>query len=164
VYIVVMRIDLKRLRGDAKRLQAARVASPQGRGKTGATQIIRDNFDELERLHNLEGVTWAELASCLAAQGVTQGEGQPLTGRRLTALMHNIRVRATKLNVKKSSQDQADNSPESLRRGSRSVQKSVSLSPEMARATGMRTPDPVISEDEIRRAELAKHAHLLRKR
>ena len=42
-----MNIDLKRLRGDVKRLKADRVASPIGKVKTGATEIIRSNFDEL---------------------------------------------------------------------------------------------------------------------
>lgn len=97
-----MNIDLKRLRGDVKRLKADRVASPIGKVKTGATEIIRSNFDELERLHREDGATWTEIASGLAAQGVTQGKGQPLTGRRLTALMHNIRTRAEKLKDRKS--------------------------------------------------------------
>lgn len=159
-----MSIDLKRLRGDAKRMKAARIASPSGKVKTGATKVIRDNFHELERLHNVDGVTWADLASSLAAQGVTQGAGLPITGRRLTALMHNVRSRAKKMAEKRSPQDQGDGSPHRQRNGDLAVQKSVSLSPEMARPVGEHVPDPTISEDEIRQAELAKHAHLLRKR
>jgi hypothetical protein len=100
VRIGIMNVDLKRLRGEVKRLKAGRVASPIGKIKTGATEIIRSNFDELERLHREDGATWTEIASGLAAQGVTQGAGQPLTGRRLTALMHNIRTRTEKLKGK----------------------------------------------------------------
>ena len=44
-----MKIDLRRLRSDVKRLKADRVDSPIGKIKTGATEIIRSNFDELER-------------------------------------------------------------------------------------------------------------------
>lgn len=159
-----MRIDLKRLRGDAKRLKAARMASPSGKVKTGATKVIRDNFDELERLHNVEGVTWADLASSLAAQGVTQGAGLPITGRRLTALMHNVRSRAEKMAEKTPHQNQGNSSSQRQRNGGLAGRKAVSLSPEMVRSVGVHVPDTTISEDEIRQAELARHAHLLRKR
>ncbi|WP_061022096.1 hypothetical protein [Bradyrhizobium sp. CCH5-F6] len=159
-----MDIDLKRLRGDMKRLKAARVASPIGKIKTGATEVIRSNFDELERLHREDGATWTEIASGLAAQGVTQGEGQPITGRRLTALMHNIRTRAEKLKGKATVQDRVKGLPERLQKHGRANRKTVSLSPEMGRPIGDSLPSQTISEDEIRRAELAKHAHLLGKR
>ena len=159
-----MDIDLKRVRSEVKRLKANRVASPIGKVKTGATEIIRTNFDELERLHREDGATWTEIASALASQGVTQGEGQPLTGRRLTALMHNIRTRAEKLKGKAIAQDRTKILPDRLQRDGRAARKTVSLSPEMSRPLGGSTPDQTISEDEIRRAELAKHAHLLDKR
>src|ERR1700722_6059126 len=95
-----MKIDLKRLQSDVKRLKASRINSPIGKVKTGATEVIRRHFDELERMRHEEGASWTEIAAGLAAQGVTQGDGQPLSGRRLTALMHNIRVRAEKLESK----------------------------------------------------------------
>lgn len=164
VRIGIMNIDLKRLRGDVKRLKADRVASPIGKVKTGATEIIRSNFDELERLHREDGATWTEIASALAAQGVTQGKGQPLTGRRLTALMHNIKTRAEKLKVQTVVRDRTRILPDRLQKDGRAARKTVSLSPEMNRPLGGRTPDQTISEDEIRRTELAKHAHLLGKR
>lgn len=156
-----MDIDLKGLRAHVKQLKARRASSPIGKIKTGATEVIRANFEEIERLHREEGASWKEIASGLAAQGVTQGEGQPLTGRRLTALMHNIRTRAEKLKSKGDARNRTT-------MASRRVQdvptgKRVSLSPEMNRpAVGNNLPD-TISEDEIRRSELAKHAHLLRK-
>ncbi|TYO64279.1 hypothetical protein FXV83_23215 [Bradyrhizobium hipponense] len=159
-----MKIDLKRLRGDVKRLKADRVASPIGKIKTGATEIIRSNFEELERLRREDGATWTEIASALAAQGVTQGEGQPLTGRRLTALMHNIRTRAEKLKGKAIVRDRTKMLPERLQMDGRTAKRTVSLSPEMSRPLGGSVPDQTISEDEIRRTALAKHAHLLRKR
>jgi len=159
-----MNIDLKRLHTDVKRLKAARVGSPIGKIKTGATEIIRNNFDELVRLHHEDGATWTEIASGLAAQGVTQGEGQPLTGRRLTALMHNVRTRAEKLKSKAIVRDRTNILPERLQKDGRTAKKTVSLSPEMTRPLGRSLPDETFSEDEIRRAELAKHAHLLGKR
>jgi hypothetical protein len=91
-----MDIDLERLRNFVKKLKADRQDSPIGKTKSGATQIIRNNLEELERMYREDGVTWTEIAAGLAAQGVTQGDGQPITGRRLTALMHNIRVQEGK--------------------------------------------------------------------
>jgi len=161
--IGLMNIDLKRLRADMKQLKARRAASPIGKIKTGATEIIRNNFEEIERLHHEDGASWTEIASGLAAQGVTQGEGQPLTGRRLTALMHNIRTRAEKLKSKGGARNRT--TIVSKRLQDVPTGKRVSLSPEMNRpAVGGNSPEEMVSEDEIRRTELAKHAHLLRKR
>ncbi|MEY9387545.1 hypothetical protein ABIF93_005802 [Bradyrhizobium japonicum] len=159
-----MNIDLKRLRGHVKQLKARRAASSIGKIKTGATEIIRNNFDELERLHREDGASWTEIASGLAAQGVTQGAGQPLTGRRLTALMHNIRTRTEKLKGKAIVLDRTRILPERLQKDGRTAKKTLSLSPEMNRPLRGSEPDETIGEDEIRRAELAKHAHLLGKR
>lgn len=92
-----MSIDLERLRDYVKSLKAERRDSPIGKIKSGATEIIRKNRQELERMHREDGATWTEIAAGLAAQGVTQGDGQPITGRRLTALMHNIRVQEQRL-------------------------------------------------------------------
>jgi hypothetical protein len=159
-----MKIDLKRLRSDVKRQKANRVDSPIGKRRTGATEIIREHFDDLERMHFEEGASWNEIAAGLAAQGVTQGNGEPLTGRRLTALMHNIRVRRAKLKTKGTVRQPGSQPPNpTQRRGARSS-KTVSLSPEMSRPKSHRPPDQVISEEELRRDALSKHAHLLRKR
>ncbi|WP_061979188.1 hypothetical protein [Tardiphaga sp.] len=159
-----MKIDLKRLRSDVKRLKADRVDSPIGKIKTGATEIIRRHFDELERMHHEDGASWTEIAAGLAAQGVTQGDGQPLTGRRLTALMHNIRVRAEKLRSKGAVRRPSEHLPNPSQKLGRRSRKMVSLAPEMSRERDAQLPDQVISEEEIRRTELSKHAHLLRKR
>jgi hypothetical protein len=159
-----MDIDLKRLRNDVKRLKADRVVSPIGKIKTGATEIIRKNFVELERMHYVDGATWPEIAAGLAAQGVTQGDGLPITGRRLTALMHHIRVRAGKHKGSSPVAAPAKTAPNPLHKPGRTAKKTVSLSPEMSRQETVNSPDKTISEDEIRRAELSKHAHLLGKR
>jgi hypothetical protein len=159
-----MDIDLKRLRIDVKQMKARRVASPIGKIKTGATEIIRANFDELERMHYVDGATWPEIAAGLAAQGVTQGDGLSITGRRLTALMHHIRVRADKHKGSVAAAAPAKKTPEPVHKLGRDAKKTVSLSPEMSRQDTVNSPDKTISEDEIRRAELSKHAHLLGKR
>jgi hypothetical protein len=102
-----MSIDLDRLRNHVKQLQAERQESPIGRIKSGATEIIRRNLAELQRMHREDGATWTEIAAGLAAQGVTQGNGQPITGRRLTALMHNIRVKDEKSRARQAAGDAA---------------------------------------------------------
>jgi hypothetical protein len=156
-----MKIDLKRLRTDVKQLKARRTDSPLGKTKTGATEAIRAHFDELELMHR-DGSSWNEIAAGLASQGVTQGKGQPLTGRRLTALMHNIRARARKLKGQgpQLGKSKAD-APQ--RRPSGSTNTLV-LSPEMTSRRDDPQPEHPISEEEIRRSELVKHAHLLRRR
>jgi hypothetical protein len=159
-----MKIDLKRLRSDVQRLKADRVDSPIGKRRTGATEIIREHFDELERMHYEDGASWNEIAAGLAAQGVTQGKGEAITGRRLTALMHNIRVRRAKLKTKRPFRQPGNQPPNPTQRPGGRSSKAVSLSPEMSRPKSHRQPDEVISEDELRRDALAKHAHLIRKR
>src|ERR1700694_492792 len=159
-----MKIDLKRLRSDVKRLKASRVDSPIGKVKTGATDVIRRHFDELDRMHHEDGASWTEISAGLAAQGVTQGDGQPLTGRRLTALMHNIRVRAEKLKSTGAMRSPSEHLPNPIQKLAGRSRKTVSLAPEMSRPRGETPPDQAISEEEIRRAELSKHSHLLRKR
>lgn len=159
-----MKIDLKRLQSDVTRLRASRVDSPIGKVKTGATEVIRRHFDELERMHHDDGASWTEIAAGLAAQGVTQGDGQPLTGRRLTALMHNIRVRAEKLRSKGAVRRPSEHLPDPSRKLGERSRTTVSLAPEMSGPRNETLPGQVVSEEEIRRAELSKHAHLLRKR
>ena len=91
-----MNIDLKQLRNYVGQMRSGRQDSPIGKIKSGATEVIRQNLVELERMYREDGATWTEIAAGLAAQGVTQGDGQPITGRRLTALIHNIKVQQEK--------------------------------------------------------------------
>jgi hypothetical protein len=92
-----MNIDVKKLRDYVRQIRTDRQDSPIGKIKSGATQVIRQNLVELERMYREHGATWSEIAAGLAAQGVTQGDGQPITGKRLTALIHNIKVQQEKV-------------------------------------------------------------------
>ncbi|NEU14740.1 hypothetical protein G3T14_21925 [Methylobacterium sp. BTF04] len=88
-------LDLSRLRRDLKRRQAARPQGqgPGGRPVTGSMAIVREHLVAFEALHR-DGASWVDIAAALAAQGVTQGTGdaaQPITARRLTALMASVR-------------------------------------------------------------------------
>ena len=100
-----MNIDLKQLRQYVSQMRTGRQDSPIGKIKSGATRVIRQNLAELERMYREDGATWTEIAAGLAAQGVTQGDGQPITGRRLTALIHNIKVQQEKARPTPDSED-----------------------------------------------------------
>ncbi len=91
------KLDLKRLAKDVDVLRKSRPADlgPGGRRLTGAMAIVRDNLEALEALH-ASGTTWVDIAAGLAAQGVTQGNGDPITGNRLTALRASVKRQAAK--------------------------------------------------------------------
>ena len=78
-----MPLDPKRLARDAKRAQAQRPDSSIGRETTGVTRAVRAGLPVIRQLR-AAGVTWAAIAEALSAQGVTQGEGRPLTATRQT--------------------------------------------------------------------------------
>jgi hypothetical protein len=159
-----MGIDLKRLRADVKRHKAARTASPIGQIKTGATDIVRKNLRELERMNREDGALWTEIAAGLAAQGVTEGKGRPISGRRVNKLISNIKVQAAKMKNKEIARSLPKPAPDPVRKSSRPVKKTVTLAPEMKRQQRRIIDDRVVSEEKIRLAALQKHAHLLKKR
>ena len=51
---------------------------------------VRQHLPAIEVLHD-EGASWVDIAAGLTAQGLVQGNGAPLTGRWLTALIASIR-------------------------------------------------------------------------
>jgi hypothetical protein len=170
----LMKIDFKRLRREVERRKSARSTSSRGRIKTGATAVIREHLPDLERMH-ADGAIWDDIAAGLSAQGVRQGNGEPLTGRRLTALIHNIKTRDAKLasgvaNV--SSSETARIEPRhhpttaAISQAKQSPGRSaLTLATEMTdRKTARVQTNPDLDEQTLRRAEFAKHAHLLKKR
>jgi hypothetical protein len=163
-----MKLDFRRLHREVERRKSARVTSPRGRNKTGATAIIREHLPDLERMH-ADGAIWDEIAAGLSTQGVTQGNGKPLTGRRLTALIHNIKNREATLApaAAKASSEAAQIGP--LHRPmkaakQRSGRSALTLATEMVvRKTARVQANPDLDEQALRRAEFAKHEHLLKK-
>ncbi len=169
-----MKIDFKRLSREVERRKSARATSPRGRTKTGATAIIREHLPDLERMHT-DGAIWDEIAAGLSAQGVKQGNGEPLTGRRLTALIHNIKTREAKLaagGVNTPSSEVARIEPRhrsmttAISQAKQHQNRSaLSLATEMdERKIARVQTSPGLDEQALRRAEFAKHAHLLKKR
>lgn len=87
-----MPIDPERLRRDVEVRRAARGrgVGPDGKPRTGAMTAVRQQLAEIEKLRG-EGATWVDIAAALTVQGIVQGNGAPLTGRHLTALIASIR-------------------------------------------------------------------------
>jgi len=156
-------MDMKQLRADVEKLKAKRpTTSTIGRVKTGTTAVLRKHYAEFERMH-ADGVKWTEIAAGLAVQGVTQGDGDALTGRRLTALMRNIALQNEKEGNKTVSR--AKRNDVVLPRAEHEDDKTTKLrlAPEL---TAQKTTNriAVVSEDEIRRSQLERHAHLLKRK
>jgi|GraSoi2013_100cm_1033763.scaffolds.fasta_scaffold138166_1 hypothetical protein len=88
-----MSIDSKRLTKDCAHAQATLAANDHVLRRTGATAIIEPILP-LIREFRTKKYSWAAIAAGLAAQGVTQGaDRNPITARRLTALISAINKR-----------------------------------------------------------------------
>lgn len=172
-------LDLPRLRRDLKRRLDARPhgQGPNGRVGTGSMAIVRAHLETFEQMHR-DGASWVDIAAGLAAQGVTQGIGdaaQPITARRLTALMASVRrererhVRAGRERMRRDdltpAGSRAPNEPEPAPPQPPTAPESVPLA--LARELGPRRqveaePDIPTAED-IRRSALAGVQKLLKK-
>jgi len=86
-------IDSKRLTKDCATAQAALAANGHARRRTGATAVIEPLLPIIRELRARK-YSWAAIAAALAKQGVVQGVNQePITARRLTALICAINKR-----------------------------------------------------------------------
>ena len=158
------RIDLKKLRRTVAASKAARPAGvgPGGRVGTGAMALVRSNlaaFDELRA----GGATWAEIAAGLSEQGMTQGDGEPITAKRLTALVTLVRkaaaTRAAKASARQGRGDlAADSKPDAKRPADIKLKLAAELTPSPPAAI-----DHGLSEGELRREAFDRHDHLFKK-
>lgn len=88
------RIDPRQLQRAMERQRAAQSReTAAGRRASGAMAAVRENLASLRALQTA-GFTWDEIASALADRGVRRRDGQPLTGRRLTALIDSVERQA----------------------------------------------------------------------
>ncbi len=157
-------IDLKKLRRTVAARKAARPdgIGPGGRVATGAMALVRSNlgaFDELRA----SGATWAEIAAGLAEQGMTQGDGEPITAKRLTALVTLVRkadaTRAAKASARQGRGDLAAGSKLAAKRTTDTkLRLAAELIPSPLAAT-----DPGPSEGDLRREAFDRHNHLFKK-
>jgi hypothetical protein len=92
-HVANMSIDSKRLTKDCANAQAAMAANGLARRRTGATAVIEPVLPLIQELRARKQ-SWAAIAAALAKQGVVQGnDREPITGRRLTALICAINKR-----------------------------------------------------------------------
>jgi hypothetical protein len=89
-YVAKMQINAKRLTKDCLNAQSVLAASGREHHGTGATAIIEPVLPLIRDLRKQKH-SWSAIAAALARQGVVQGEDrQPITARRLTALISAI--------------------------------------------------------------------------
>ncbi len=92
-HLANMSIDSKRLTKDCANAQATLAANGHALRRTGATAIIEPILPLILELRARKH-SWAAIAAALAKQGVIQGvDREPITSRRLTALISAIEKR-----------------------------------------------------------------------
>jgi hypothetical protein len=124
--------------------------------------LVRSNlvaFDELRA----GGATWAEIAAGLAEQGMTQGGGEPITAKRLTALVTLVRkadaTRAAKVAAR---QERGDLLVRRKAVAKRSAGAKLQLAAELTSLPAAAT-DRGPSEGDLRREAFDRHDHLFKK-
>ena len=145
--------------------------------------IVREHLEAFEAMHR-DGASWVDVAAALAAQGVTQGTGeaaQPITARRLTALMASVRrererhAQAGRARVRRSDLGPAAQAeagepaapspipiPSPVARPGRE-RTTLSLAPELTSPETADTESDFPSAEDIRRTALAAVQKLLKK-
>jgi hypothetical protein len=154
------KLDFKRLKADIEQSEECRFADPGGRRLTGAMAIIRDHLAQIEAL-KASGRSWVMIAEGLAKQGVTQGDNQPITAKRLTALIASVKRQAANKAAKEALRANRKDlflPPQPERRVA-----SVRLARELMEPARPASPMPSMSEDEIRKLNFDKHDNLFRK-
>ena len=122
--------------------------------------VVRDNLKEIEAL-NAAGKSWVAIAAALAKQGVTQGDNQPITSKRLTALIASVKRQAARKAEKHAARSQRQDllsAPSPDHRGS-----PLKLAHELTHGARQEEPSASMTEEEIRRANFDKHSSLFKK-
>ena len=150
-------LDFKRLKKHVDQRIASRPLGigPGGRRRTGAMEIVRASLPQLETLR-AAGATWVDLAAGLAEQGVTQGDGRPLSADRLTALVASIRKQNAKRSATLAQRAERSDAPVTPHR------PALTLSPDLTDppASGVDRPSP--SEQDNRHAALDRAKAILK--
>jgi hypothetical protein len=154
------KLDLKRLSADIENSEKERASDQGGRRLTGAMAVVRDNLAEIEAL-KADGKSWVAIAVGLAQQGVTQGDHQPITAKRLTALIASVKRQAANKAARQALRaNRKDLSPPS--QPERRVAP-VRLARELTEPARPETEIPSMTEEDIRKSNFEKHADLFRK-
>lgn len=75
---------------EARAVERLQGSGPSSRQRSGAMAAIREHLATIMALRD-GGATWPDIGVALTAQGFTRGDGGPLTGRHLSALIASIR-------------------------------------------------------------------------
>lgn len=158
------KLDLKRLAEDVDTLRRSRPAGlgPGGRRLTGSMAIVRDNLDALEAL-KAGGSSWVDIAAGLAAQGVTQGEGDPITGKRLTALISSVKREVAKEAAKQEAAQARRARRPDLRQAPATPSRRLRLASDLTSKPLTPPESSAASEQAIRQAQLDGLQDLIRK-
>lgn len=169
-------LDLRRLERDTAATAVRAVAlAPGGRPATGLMQLVRENLDALVGLQ-AGGRTWGTIAAGLTAQGFHAADGRDITAANLTGVISSVRRQAARRLAREATrQARADmaetGDPVPTRAGVRSAPSPYPprasgvgrLAPELRTRPPGPTEDGPPSEDEIRRMQTDRHAHLFKK-
>ena len=139
------KINITKLAADVDREQGKRVQ----RAGSNAMATIRENLKAIEALRR-EGATWDAIAAGLAAQGVSHRDGQPLTGKRLTALIDSIRRQNAQ---RQDRQDKRLRRPDLARAPPNPAQARLGLAAELLAATEQAAPTPTGDTEEVIRRQ-----------
>lgn len=150
------KLDLAKLSRDLIRRRRDRPdgVGPGGRPVSGAMAIVRENLAQLEALH-AAGASWVDIAASLSAQGIRRGDGEALTGRQLTALIASVRRQRQRRDAKAEQRQARPDLPKPPAR--RLGLASDLVTPES------RSSEPVRTEEDLRRDQLASLQDLLKK-
>ena len=154
------KLDLKRLKADIEQSEKDLSADPSGRRLTGAMAIVRDHLSEIEAL-KASGKSWVVIAAALAKQGVTQGDNQPITAKRLTALIASVKRQAASKAAKEALRAHRKDllPPQQPERRASPLR----LARELTEPVRQAAPISAMTEEEIRQSNFEKHSNLFRK-
>jgi hypothetical protein len=157
-YLAKMQINGKRLTNDCLTAQSTLAAAGCGHRGTGATAIIEPALPLIRDLRK-QNHSWSAIAGALARQGVVQGsDRQPITARRLTALIAAIEKRGRRQAERQRGRGlRQDLTPSSTR--SHTLTLSTDLKP-----TGVVADTVTDSEKTIRRGEFEDRVRSLMKK
>ncbi|MDX7951247.1 hypothetical protein P7D22_08660 [Lichenihabitans sp. Uapishka_5] len=128
--------------------------------------LVRENlvlFDSMRRED--PGLTWADIATSLGQQGVVMRDGQPITAKRLCALISTIR---------KEQQEQDERAEARTRRADVAFERApaddpapaptrLALAPELNKTAPVAAPD-LPTEETIRTGRYAQHDKLFKRK
>jgi hypothetical protein len=160
-----MTIDVEKLHADAGKAQARRLERKTAKGQADRVLManIRQALPAIESLRAPgEKPTWDDIAAALSDQGLKTRNGQPLTGKRLTSLIHEIRkldeARALREAKRRARVDVAPREAPLAE-----IERRPRLSPELPRSKREGAgADPAVLEAEIRDAQYERHSNLFK--